>query len=60
MEVVSVLSGLTLHGKLKPIAAEKAPSDHCAFLKIRRTLIGYERAAATARWSSRLCGQVGR
>jgi hypothetical protein len=40
MEVVSVLSGLTLRRKLKPITAEKVRSDHCAFLKIRRTLIG--------------------
>jgi hypothetical protein len=34
MEVVSVLSGLTLRGKLKPIAAGKVRSDHCAFLTI--------------------------
>ena len=40
MEVVSVLSGLTLRGMLKPIAAKKVRSDHCAFLKIRCTLIG--------------------
>jgi len=40
MEVVSVPSGLTLCRKLKPIAAEKASSDQCAFLKIRRTTVG--------------------
>jgi predicted nucleic acid-binding protein len=40
VEVISVLRGLTLSGKLKPRAAEQARNDHFAFTIARYELAG--------------------